>query len=169
MSIINYSFTGQTNCSPHKVVSLPPFLKSTQLPFKWWAEGGLIWCADPNKPDQKPTYAQPQDALLRVSTGIKVWLPDIKEHPNHYVVTIQQVADFFDRFVKDVYYEALRQDENAGNIVANYRKDYEIGKQAKVRAEAIEKERAKDKKTKLFEYGTVNERVETNHLITNVY
>jgi hypothetical protein len=126
-----YSFA---NGSPRqsKVVKFPALIKSNQKPLEWWAQGGLVWCSDPNKKDGKPVSAFPTEALMRVRSVIIPFLRAMKNHPNDYHVQVTVLKDFFNRFVSDVHDEALRQDEAVGDPVRSLCHQYGQGK-----AEAI--------------------------------
>ena len=147
-SIISYS--GQRNRSQVNVVEQPPFIKPGQKPLKWWAERGLIYCINPNKPDQLPSYSQPLDALQRVAEGIKTYMRDIQQNPTDYVITQAAMAAFFNDFKTKVFDVALEQDANNGNFIVKTRQDYERNKKEQIRQAQIEAAKFADKKTKIF-------------------
>ena len=147
-SIISYS--GQVNRTQNNVVEQPAFLRSDQKPLKWWAQDGLIYCINPNLPNKKPTYSQPLDALRRVAKGIKIFLKDITEKPQDYVVTRAVLATFFNDFKTKVFDEALRQDERNGNVIERTREEYERAKRKAAKEAKMEAERYESKKTKIF-------------------
>ena len=148
MTILSYS--GQKNRTQANVVEQPAFLKSGLKPLKWWAEGGLIYCIDPNQPDKKPTFSQPLDALKRVAMGIKIFIADIDEKPQDYVVTRAVLANFFNDFKSKVFDVALEQDAQGGGFIEKTAKEFAAAKREINRQKAIEAEKYADKKTKIF-------------------
>jgi hypothetical protein len=115
----------------NKVVKFPAVMKSRQKPLEWWAEGGLVYCNNPNKPDKKPSSLFPTEALQQVRSVVITLLKDMKQYPNDYHVTVSVLKDFFDRFVREVHDEALRQDEEADDSVRRICNQY--GEAVKVR------------------------------------
>ena len=148
MAILSYA--GQVNRTQSNVVEQPPFLNSNQKPLKWWAQDGLIYCIDPNRPNRKPTYSQPLDALRRVAMGIKIFLADITEKPKDYVVTRSVLANFFNDFKMKVFDVALEQDAKNGDIIARTRDEYEREKRKQQKEMQIEAAKYADKRTKIF-------------------
>ena len=148
MPIISYS--GQRHRTQNNVVEQPAFLRSDQKPLKWWAQGGLVYCIDPNQPNDKPKWSQPLDALRRVAAGIKIFLKDITESPKDYVVTRAVLADFFNNFKSKVYDIAVLQDEQGGNFITRTKQEYEIAKQEMIKEERIEAAKRADKKSLIF-------------------
>jgi len=144
------SYGGQKNRTQANVVEQPAFLRSDQKPLKWWAQNGLIYCVDPNRPNRPPTYSQPLDALQRVATGIKIYIKDIDEHPNDYCVTRAVLSSFFNDFKTKVFDVALEQDAQNGSLIHNTRKDYERQKQTIIRETQEEAHREHEKRTKIF-------------------
>jgi len=127
MGILSYA--GQTHRSQSNVVEQPPFLRSDMKPLKWWAENVLVYCIDPNKPNNKPSYSQPLDALRRVATGIKIFIRDLDQDPTAYVVTRSVLANFFNDFKQKVFDVALEQDAKNGSFIEKTQKEYQIAKQ----------------------------------------
>lgn len=144
------SYSGQRNKTERKVVKQPGFLLSNQKELEWWAEGGLVYCFNPNKEEKGRTYLQPLEALQRVATLIKLFVADCKEKPEDYAVKQGVMATFFNDFKTKVFDEALRQDEENGNAIRNFNRDYAEAKQEMRREIAIENAQAQEKKTKLF-------------------
>jgi len=133
------SYSGQTSCTPAKVVEFPALIKSGQKPIRYWADGGLIYCIDPNKPDGKPSWGQPLDILRRVAMTIKLFVADMRKTPGDYHVTEQVLWNFFNRFKQEVFDEALLQDEKGGNVIENTNKAWaqtkkELGQELLVEA-----------------------------------
>ena len=147
-SIISYA--GQTRRSQNNIVEQPPFLRSDQKPLKWWAEGGLVYCIDPNRPDKKPTYSQPEDALARVAQGIKIYIKDIRQNPKDYVVTQAILANFFNDFKTKVFDVALEQDAQSGGLIEEMGKEYKRNKEIAAKEAQEEAARAHEKRTKIF-------------------
>jgi len=138
------SYAGQKSHTPAKVVEFPALIKSGQKPIRYWAEGGLIYCVDPNKPDGKPSWGQPLDILRRVAASIKLFVTDMRKTPGDYHVTEQVLWNFFNRFKQEVFDEALLQDEKGGNIIKNTNEAWtqtkkELGKELLVEASKREK------------------------------
>jgi hypothetical protein len=148
MGILSYS--GQGHRTQSNIVEQPAFIKQGQKPLKWWAERGLIYCIDPNKPDQKPSYSQPLDALRRVATGIKIFIKDIDQNPQDYLVSRAVLANFFNDFKTKVFDVALEQDAKNGNFIERTRDEYEKSKVEAAKAAQIEAAKFADKKTKIF-------------------
>jgi hypothetical protein len=144
------SYAGQTNRTQVNVVEQPPFLRSDQKPLKWWAEGGLVYCIDPNRPDKKPTYLQPVEALQRVATGIKIYVKDVKQNPKDYVVTQAMLATFFNDFKIKVFDVALEQDAAGGDLISKMSEEYHRNKKIAMREAQAEAVKAHEKRTKIF-------------------
>jgi hypothetical protein len=147
-SIISYS--GQKHHTVNNVVEMPAFLRSDQKPLKWWAEGGLIYCINPNKPDKKPSYSQPVDALRRVAAGVKVFLADLHNKPGDYAINKAILANFFNDFKSKVFDVALEQDAQGGGLIERTAKEYAVAKKEMEIERQRELARAADKKTKIF-------------------
>jgi hypothetical protein len=122
---------------------------SNQKPLEWFAEGGLVYCINPNKPDKKPTYLQPLDALSRVAKTIKIFITDMHEKPKDYAVTQAVLANFFNEFKTKVFDIALEQDAQAGNMIAKTNQEYVIAKQEMMREQAIAEAKAAEKKPRV--------------------
>jgi len=144
------SYGGQKHHTQNNVVEQPAFLNSDQKPLKWWADGGLVYCINPNQPDRKPTYLQPLSALRRVAMGIKIFMADMKEKPNDYAVTQAVLANFFNEFKLKVFDVALEQDAQNGGFIEQTNKEYAVAKKEMMKQQAIEKAKFEDKKTKIF-------------------
>jgi len=148
MTILSYP--GQTHRTQLNVVEQPAFLRSDQKPLRWWAQGGLIYCIDPNQPNKKPTYSQPLDALRRVAYGIKIFMSDLRQNPQDYVITQQALANFFSDFKQKVFDVALEQDAQNGSFIERSRIEYTRSKEEAEKQARIEEAAAKDKKPKIF-------------------
>ena len=132
------SYAGQANRSLANVVEQPPILKSGQKPLKWWADGGLVYCIDPNRPDRKPSYSQPLDALRRVVAGIKLFLADMHNSPGDYVVDKAVLATFFNEFKYKVFDVALLRDEQGGNVIQKTAEEFARSKRETMRQQEID-------------------------------
>jgi hypothetical protein len=147
-TIISYS--GQKHKTQNLVVELPAFLRSDQKPLKWWAEGGLVYCINPNKPDKKPTFSQPVDALRRVAAGVKVFLADLHNKPGDYAINHAVLASFFNDFKSKVFDVALEQDAQGGGLIERTAKEFAVAKKEMERERQIERAKMADKKSKIF-------------------
>ena len=127
-------------------------IKSGQKPLKYWAEGGLIMCADPNKPDSKPSYGHPQEVLLRVAQALKLFLRDMEKNPKDYHVTKTVIWNFLNEFRTKVYDVACLQDEQGGGLIRKTDKELKEAKKEWRKEMAIEAEKQKElaKKSQIF-------------------
>jgi hypothetical protein len=144
------SYAGQTHRTQNNVVEQPAFLRSDQKPLKWWAHGGLVYCINPNKPDTKPSYMQPLDALKRVAALIKIFIADLRKTPGDYAVTEAILANFFCEFKLKVYDVACEQDAQAGGMIEKTNIAFAEAKKEMQKEQAIEAAKYADKKTKIF-------------------
>lgn len=103
------------SCNAPDVVLFPALLKSKQMPLKWWADGGLVYCENPNR-NGAISSMFPTDALKQVTALLTPILADVKEHPSDYNVHIGTIRTFFNDFVAKVVYKAFAQDEAGGNV-----------------------------------------------------
>ena len=87
---------------------------------------------------------------MRVATGIKIYINDIRQNPKDYVVTQAMLATFFNDFKTKVFDVALEQDAQSGGLVESMSREYKKNRETAFHETLAEAARAQEKRTKIF-------------------